>query len=350
LRIVHIAPNHQTLPPEKDGGTERIIHELSEVQVRWGHEVIIYAPKGSSSSGKVIPYPFNGQNEKDIKKFVIKTLPTQGHVDLIHDHTFRSVIAKKRLPIPTVSTLHLDRNNKVQHPVYVSKRALEITGGSVGDYVYNGLRLERLPLCERKEDYLLYMGRLVREKGIMSALDIAETTGRDLIIAGPIHDHKLFDQEIKPRLQSNPNLKYVGSVGGPQKQDLLKNASYLLFPIEWEEPFGIVMVEALACGTPVLALNKGSVSEVLAPFPGLMCDSVQEMIEKLRNDPPNIPPSQLRKYVLNQFTPENMAYGYMDIYKRVIAQYPVPELFSTVSARKKRESSNNRLRHKPAKD
>ncbi|WP_248927689.1 glycosyltransferase family 4 protein [Paenibacillus hamazuiensis] len=320
MRIVHVAPYCETVPPPRDGGTERAIHELTEGLAAKGHEVILFAPPGSSSSGKLISYPEQPISEEDIGKFVLGTLPEGA--DLIHDHTFSSAIGKMNLPIPTVCTMHLTNNNGVRHPVYVSRRALEQTGKNIGHFIYNGLRFEQYQFSDLKDNYLLFMGRIIREKGILLALDIAERTNRRLIIAGPKHDPELFRTMIEPRLLANPNLIYVGSVGGQQKQDLLKHADCVLFPSLWEEPFGLVMIEAMACGTRVLALNTGSVPEVMAGFPQLICRSPEEMVNKLLFDVPQISPYALRQYVVSRFSAEVMTERYVDYYLKVIRETP----------------------------
>ena len=128
-----------------------------------------------------------------------------------------------------------------------------------GFFVYNGIDLNEYQFSDVKEDYLLFLGLLNWHKGINYAIDVAEKTNQKLIIAGPIFNWTYYTKEIEPRIKNNPNIQYVGEVGGQQKQDLLKKAKCFLFPTSWEEPFGLVMIEAMACGTPVLAFPNGAV-------------------------------------------------------------------------------------------
>lgn len=316
LRIVQVvsnAPDAYPVPPVDQGGTEKVVYELTEELVKRGHQVYLYAARGSSSSAKLIPYPSH-IHANNIGKYVRSTLPPR--VDIIHDHTFNSAISRIERRIPTLCTQHITRNYGVPHSVYVSKRALEVIGKNKGFHVYNGIDPNQYEFSEEKRDYLLFIGRIIREKGIMEAIDVAERSGQKLIIAGPLKDKELYENEIQPRIKGNSNIEYVGTVGGKQKQELIKHARCVLFPILWEEPFGLVMIEAMACGTPVIALANGSVPEIMAGFPNLICTTVDEMVQKVLNEP--LPdPYALRDYVTRHFTNELMADRYLEIYEKI---------------------------------
>ncbi|MFM9277579.1 glycosyltransferase family 4 protein [Paenibacillus jiagnxiensis] len=316
LKIVQvISPNAQPLPSHK-GGTEKAVYELTEELVRRGHDITLFAPRGSRSNAKLITYPGNLTHE-GLADFVLDRLPK--NVDVIHDHSFRSSLGLRKPNLPTVCTIHLPVKQQVDHPVYVSKRARQLMGNNRGYCVYNGINPDEYQFSTEKHDYLLFLGRIIRNKGILQALDIAEKTGKRLIIAGPIKAPSFFKKEVEPRISKNPKIRFVGAVNGKEKQKLLKHAQCLLFPILWEEPFGFVMVEAMACGTPVLALKKGAVSEVLSDFPQLICNSVDEMIQKIKR--PDYPaPSDLRKHVVNRFTNKKMTEEYLKIYHEVMAE------------------------------
>ncbi|OGO84342.1 MAG: hypothetical protein A2Y24_06960 [Clostridiales bacterium GWE2_32_10] len=316
MKIVQVAPDIYTLPPTNYGGIEKIVYEMTEDLVRRGHDVYLYAPKGTSTSANLIAYEHeNTWNEQAIVEYVKRTLPDD--VDLIHDHTHHSLIGREYLQVPTVCTIHCPVKNSVKHPVYISKRAQELYGENYGFQVYNGINIDEFEYSENKEDYLLYLGVLNYSKGTQHALDVAIKTNQKLIIAGPVHDQSYFRNEIEPRLKDNPNIQYVGAVGGDKKQNLLKNARCILFPTFFEEPFGLVMVEAMACGTPVLALANGAVPEVLQDFPELICHSVDEMIEKATEQ--HFPePNQLRKYVIEKFETKKMVDKYIEIYEEII--------------------------------
>lgn len=317
LKIVQVAPDVYPVPPENYGGIEAIIHEITEELVRRGHEVFLYALKGSKTGAKLIPYKHPGKGDFDkIAEYVLETMPKG--VDIIHDHTHISVLGKKDLPIPTICTIHGIINYRVKNPVFVSRRALEVIGGNHGFFVHNGLNLKEYVYCEQKDDYMLYLGRLDKYKGLEHALDVADRINKKLVIAGPVHDTGYYAKEIEPRIKNNPNIKYIGSVGGREKQEVLKRASCLLFPTSWEEPFGLVMIEAMACGTPVIAFSNGAVPEVLKAFPELICRTVEEMAQKVL-ELDYSKPGLLREYVLNNFTTENMVDGYLEVYEKVIS-------------------------------
>ncbi len=315
LRIVQVAPDYYPIPPANYGGIERVIYDLTEELVKLGHKVYLYAPKGSKSSAVIINYEHNNPNPQSIAEFVQNTLPD--NIDIIHDHTHDSIIGRKKLAIPTVCTMHMDKTNPVEYPVYLCNRALKVIGNNNGFFVYNGIDLNEYQFSEVKDDYILFLGLVAQYKGINYAIDVAEKTNQKLIIAGPIYNYEYYSKEIEPRIKNNPNIEYVGQVGGQQKQDLLKKAKCFIFPTSWEEPFGLVMIEAMACGTPVLAFPNGSVPEVMEGFPNLICSSVDEMVEKLNTN--QFPDAKLiRDYVENHFSRNIMATEYLKLYNKLL--------------------------------
>ena len=317
LRIVQVAPDYYPVPPSNYGGIERVVYSLTEQLVKLGHEVYLYAPPGSKSSASIINYEHNEPNPQSIADFVQRTLPD--NIDIIHDHTQSSVVGLQKLAVPTVCTIHDSRYNGVEYPVYLSKRALEFVGKNYGFFIYNGIDINEYQFSEAKEDYLLFLGVLNWHKGLNFAIDVAEKTNKKLIIAGPVFNHEYYDKEIEPRIKKNPDIQYIGEVGGQQKQNLIMKAKCLLFPTCWEEPFGLVMIEAMACGTSVLAFPNGAVPEVMKGFPELICTSVEEMAAKLNDNKfPNA--YLLREYVSNNFTTDKMAESYLSLYKKILTE------------------------------
>ncbi len=317
VQVISNVPNARVLPPTNQGGTEKIVYELTEELVRRNHDVYLFAAKGSRTSAKLIPYPKHIR-DYSIASFVSRKMPKGVHI--IHDHSFKSAMGRWNSKIPTLCTMHLPVKHMVKHPVYVSRRARMMMGKGRGYYVYNGINPLDYEYSEEKHGYLLFMGRVMREKGILQAITIAEQTGKRLLIAGPIKDAHLFKWHIAPRIRRNSNIRFLGAVGGKQKQHLLKHANCLLFPTLWEEPFGLVMIEAMACGTPVLALRNGSVPEILSKFPKMICHSVGEMIRKVKIA--KYPSSrELRQYVIRKFTTTKMTSDYMRLYQKIRMQH-----------------------------
>ncbi|KQX64863.1 glycosyltransferase family 4 protein [Paenibacillus sp. Root444D2] len=314
VQVISNFPDAQKLPPRNQGGTEKVVHELTENLVQRGHQVTVFAARGSRTSAKLVPFP-KGLRNQGIARYVLNNMPRD--VDVIHDHTFSSALGRFNQNIPTVCTLHLPVKHWVKLPVYVSKRARMVMGKNRGHYVYNGLNPREYEFSDKKRNYMLFMGRIMREKGVLHAIEIAERTNKNLIIAGPIKNQTFYRNEIAPRIRRNPNIHFVGPVGGKNKQKLLKYASCLLFPTLWEEPFGLVMIEAMACGTPVIALRRGAVPEVMAGFPQLICRSVSEMVAKVKEG--NYPhPAKLRRYVIRRFTTYQMTTKYLQIYQKAM--------------------------------
>lgn len=317
LRIVQVAPDYYPIPPLNYGGIERVVYTLTEELVKLGHDVYLYAPKGSQCSAKIINYQHTIPNPESIADFVQNTLPD--NVDIIHDHTHASIVGLKKLPIPTICTIHACRNNPVDYPVYLSKRTLEVAGKNHGFFVYNGINLNEYEFSDTKDDYLLFLGVLDWHKGIKESIEVAEKTNNKLIIAGPIFNYEYYNKEIAPRIKNNPKLQYIGEVGGQQKQDLFKKAKCFLFTTCCEEPFGLVMIEAMACGTPVLAFRNGAVPEVMKGFPDLTCSSVDEMILKLNMN--QFPKAKLlREYVEKNFSSTAMAEEYLKLYNKILTE------------------------------
>lgn len=314
MRIVHVAPDFYPVPPSNYGGIERMIFSLIEESVKYGHEVFLYAHKDSKTSATLIPYQHGFGNPQQIAEFVKETLPD--HIDIIHDHTHLSVIGRQKLHIPTICTIHDSLNNDIEFPVYLSKRALEFIGENKGFFIYNGIDLKEYEVTVEKDDYLLFLGVLNWHKGIHHALDIAEKTKQKLIIAGPIFNWEYFHSHVEQRIAMMENVEYIGEVGGKERLNLLQKAKCLLFPTSWEEPFGLVMVEAMACGTPVVALKNGAVPEVLNGFADMICETTDEMAVRLQRPFPD--PYQLREYVSVRFSKETMTNNYLSLYEKVL--------------------------------
>lgn len=313
MRIAMIAPNVYPVPPTDYGGTERIVHYLTEELTRRGHKVFLFAMKGSVSRATKTFYWPRGNLPAHLK-FLRASLPA--NIDIIHDHY--GVASKLKARTPIVISNHGNTRLFAKHPVYVSKTMLMSVGKGKGYYVPNGIRLSDYKFRTRKAGYLLFLGRISREKGVHLAIKVAKKTGKELLLAGPVHnsDRAYFRTRIRPRL--NPKIRYIKSVGGAQKKELLSKASCVLFTSIWQEPFGLVMVEALASGTPVLAFKKGAAPEVLKGLPQLLCKDTKEMAKK-SSDISKLPSSYTcRRYATRHFSDKVLADRFIAVYKKIL--------------------------------
>lgn len=323
MRIVQVCRDKYKVPPDDNGSIELLIYWIVEELVQRGHEVITYAPHGSKLSGKVIHYPEKRLSKNGILDLVIRTLPK--HVDIIHDHM--GFIAQANPPVPTLYHSHDPLKKNVQLPLYVSKNILHGVGKGKGFYLNNGIKISEYQYKKNKDKYLLFLGRLLDRKGAHYAIDIAKQTGNKLVIAGPIQDQQYFDERIKPHL--NHQISYVGPISGETKQSLLKHAKCLLFTTNFEDPFPLVPLEALACGTPVTAFNRGGLTEQLHGLPELLCNNVDEMVQMVKNGVfPS--PQTCRSYIEKNYTIPIMTTNLLKIYQQILSKKPYKDIKDSV--------------------
>jgi glycosyltransferase involved in cell wall biosynthesis len=304
VKIAQIAPLAESVPPRMYGGTERIVSYLTEELVELGHEVTLFASGDSITSADlvscatkalrldtaikdIIPYYMlmldrvrQQANEFDILHF---------HIDHFHFPTFRSLAAK------TVTTLHGRQDLPDNRPLYCgfddfplvsisNDQRRPIPQANFAATVYHGLPKSLLrPTFEPQGGYLAFLGRIAPEKRPDRAIAMARQAGIPLKIAAKVDkvDEAYFRESIQPLL-NHQGVEFIGEINEQDKSKFLGEANGLLFPIDWPEPFGLVMIEAMACGTPVLAFNKGSVTEIVEPgITGFLVDSVEEANGKL---------------------------------------------------------------------
>jgi glycosyltransferase involved in cell wall biosynthesis len=251
-------------------------------------------------------------------------------VDLVHDHSFLGPLVALGRSIPTLVTAHgpmrgemgcyYQRLGSAIHLVAISRaqRASAPMLNWAGT-VHNAVRVRDFPYRERKSDYALFLGRIAPEKGLVNAIEAATRAGVDLVVAAKASEaaeRQYFEAEIRPRL--GPRVHWVGEADQSAKRELLANARCLLFPISWDEPFGMVMIEALSCGTPVVALRRGSVPEIVTDgVTGLICDHPDELPEALLRVG-ELDPAACRAAALDRFDVEAMVYRYLGIYQRLL--------------------------------
>jgi len=357
VRIAQVAPLVESVPPAKYGGTERVIANLTAELVRMGHEVTLYASGDSRTEARLVPLVERALWKSDSpQNDIILHLAELGRVsrdarrfDVIHSHL--DVLAfpfgrqsaapfvhtlHGRLDLPELQTLYEQFSDVPVVSISDSQRRPIPHANWVGQ-VYNGVATDTLPFGTGRGGYLAFLGRISPEKGVAEAIDVALKVGMPLKIAArlPLEgidnswvalDWAYYREEVKPRLSSSL-IEFVGEVDDAEKGDLLKDAAGLVFPINWPEPFGLVMVEALACGTPVIARALGSTPEVIRHGrTGFLCSTVDEMVDACQRLD-SIDRFACRQDVEERFSARAMARRYVDVYRRVCgAANPEPSL------------------------
>jgi glycosyltransferase involved in cell wall biosynthesis len=344
MRIAQIAPLFESVPPKMYGGTERVVHGLTEELVKRGHEVTLFASGDSTTSAKLVPCCERGLRlEQSVADFHAYTVIQLGMVytranefDIIHNHVDYFAFPFTRLtPVPTVTTLHgrLDiREVRQVYPYFPDLPVVSISNAQrvhlpnahwVGT-VYNGIDVESFTLRRKPGSYLAFLGRIAHEKRPDRAIEIARAVGMPIKIAAKIDpsDRLYFEQAITPLLR-HPLVDYVGEIDEDAKDEFLGNAYALLFPIDWPEPFGITLIEAMATGTPVIASACGSVPEVLEDnVTGFVCQNLREMIDAVDRIT-QLSREACRQRVIDHFTAAQMAEKYEVIYQKLLRQHPV---------------------------
>ena len=300
MRIAQVAPLYESVPPKLYGGTERVVSYLTEELVRLGHEVTLFASGDSQTSAKLVPIcPHALWRDERCRE----TLPHHvrlmeavfedvSRFDIIHFHCdYMHFPFLRRHPCPSVTTLHglvhvpdlmplFDEYAEVPLISISFNQCRPIPGANWQATVYHGLPRNLHTFQPRCGEYLAFLGRTSPEKGLDRAIAITRLTGMKLKVAAKIYpeEREYFKHTIEPLLkQSGSLVEFLGEVGEEAKDAFLGNAHALLFPINWPEPFGLVMIEAMACGTPVIAWRNGSVPEVIDEgATGFIVDSVAE--------------------------------------------------------------------------
>jgi glycosyltransferase involved in cell wall biosynthesis len=303
LHVAMLAPPWISVPPPGYGGVESVVGVLTEALVRRGHAVTLFCAPGSVSSARVVTL-LDESHPDEIERSLyevdhvarafenIDLAAYDRRFDVVHDHCgFTALAMADRIDTPFVHTLHgqFTTSTAAFYARHGHKAALvgisraQLASGPAGletvGAIPNPIDVRAWPLCEHKDDYLLWIGRMTAEKGPHRAIAAARIAGVPLVLAGVIQpgQQAFFDREVAPHLDGE-RVRFVGEVGGTVKRSLFAGARALLMPIRWEEPFGMVMVEALACGTPVIAFPEGAARElVLDGQTGFLVEDEQAM-------------------------------------------------------------------------
>jgi glycosyltransferase involved in cell wall biosynthesis len=337
MRIAQVAPLYESVPPQTYGGTERVVSYLTEELVQLGHEVTLFASGDSVTTAELVPVcPRSLRLTKSPDSLphhylmLEQVFSRSAEFDFIHFHVdYLHFPLSRRSSVAHATTLHGRLDLPDLPPLYREFRDMPVV--SISDAqraplafanweatVYHGIPKSLFNFNEKPENYFAFVGRISPEKRVDRAIEIAKRAGRPLKIAAKVDrvDRHYFNTKIKPLLD-HPLIEFIGEVNHHEKEALLGGACGLLFPIDWPEPFGLVIIEALACGTPVLAFRCGSVPEVLTDgVTGCIVENVEsavESVEKLLQ----LDRARCRHEFEMRFTVRRMAQDYLRLYERV---------------------------------
>lgn len=335
MRIAQIAPLAEAVPPRFYGGTERVIWWLTEALVDLGHEVTLYATGDSRTSARLIPCATEGLRLRGINDHLSYTVAMLRQVmedahqyDVLHFHTdFVHFAPFAHMANRCFTTLHGRLDIPDFWPAFAAFPEMQlvsisdnqrapITHANFVKTIYHGLPKDLIPFNRHGGDHLAFLGRISPEKRPDRAIEIAIRSGMRLKIAAKVDaaDQEYYDQKIRP-LMSNPLVEFIGEIDDSQKPEFLGNARALLFPIDWPEPFGLVMIEAMAAGTPTIAWKNGSALEVMEHCrSGFIVENIEEAISAV-GQCTALPRQTVRNCFEARFTAHQMAQAYVDLFE-----------------------------------
>jgi glycosyltransferase involved in cell wall biosynthesis len=342
MKIAQIAPLAERCPPRLYGGTERIVAYLAEELVRQGHDVTLFASGDSKTSARLVPccdvalrlnpavsdpLPYHMMMLEEVRRRADDFDVLHFHIDLLHYPMLASFADK------AVTTLHGRLDLADLKPFYSmfwryplvsisNEQRRPMPPVNWAGTVYHGLPQDLLPFTAKpKGDYLAFLGRISPEKRPDRAIEIAARSGLPLKIAAKVDktDQAYWDEFISPLVANHRNVEFIGEINERQKADFLGNARALLFPIDWPEPFGLVMIEAMACGTPTIAFRCGSVPEVIDEgVTGFVVRDLDEAVDAVQRVD-SLDRARVRATFEDRFTVERMAREYVEIYRNMPA-------------------------------
>jgi glycosyltransferase involved in cell wall biosynthesis len=348
LRIAVVAPPYYELPPAAYGGIERVCWSLAEGLVERGHDVTLVGAGVSKTRARFVATFPQAQQEGMPSELVIEVVHAARagaalerlDLDVVHDHSRAGPLLAWSRSAPTLITVHaalagpesqlelytaLARSAKLAALSEAQRRAApQLPWVGV---VPNGIDVDEYPYRGEKDDFVLFLGRMNRHKGVHLAIRAAREAGRRLVIAGSWtipEEQAYFEAEVRPQL--GPDVEWVGSIAGEIRTELLASAACLLFPVMWQEPFGLVMIEAMACGTPVVALRQGSVPEVVADGQtGIICADTGELAAAIEAAT-RLDSGRCRAHVCYRFSAARMVERYEALYRMLTTPQtdPVP--------------------------
>jgi len=336
MRIGLVAPPFISVPPKKYGGTELFVAHLAEGLRRAGHDPVVYTVGDSTVRAErrwLFPHmewPVQREQDifyKDLRHSAWAVRDAAADCDIIHVQSATALSLSPLIPIPFVYTLHHAYDPELSriyhdHPevqyVAISDAQKNLEKMTQLETIHHGVDMSLYSSVGKKQPYLAFIGRIAPVKGVHVAIEVAQRCGIPLKIAGEIQPiyRAYYESEIKPHIDGK-FIEYVGEADLAGKQELLGNARAMLFPILWDEPFGLVMIESMACGTPVLAFGRGSVPEVVKDgVSGYVCKDAGTMAARAASV--EIPAALVRKYCERFFSVDVMTQRYVSLYGNVL--------------------------------
>jgi len=342
MRIAQVAPLYESVPPRQYGGTERVVSYLTEELVRLGHDVTLFASGDSHTAAKLIsstpralrsPSAMTDGTDDFIAPHVVQLADIMRHArdfDVVHYHSgYLQFPLGRLMGVPHVTTMHGRLDLPALQPLlraFEDEPLVSISNHQRAPVefarwvatVYHGLPADLYALGHGRGNYLAFLGRISPEKRVDRAIQVAERVGMELRIAAKVDDadRRYYEESIRPMLRHS-RVNFIGEIGEKEKRDFLGNARALLFPIEWPEPFGLVMVEAMACGTPVIAFRRGSVPEIITEQEtGFIVDSVDGAVAAVQRLD-SIDRAHCRRVFEARFLSRRMAEEYLALYRQL---------------------------------
>lgn len=355
LRIVQVTNLQESVPPLNKNGLEQVVSYLTEELVKMGHEVTLFATGDSKTTAKLVPFWPEALSRSPYRKAlypgtleliaVSEAIRCRGEFDIIHGHLrLQLAVFGQFIDTPLVTTVHhpISKESvdnlpapyhqpyqKIWHEQKKHLHTVVVSHFQAKNYdlpctvIPNGIPVNNWPFVNSSGDYLAFLGYITPDKGVSQAIQAVLPTKEKLIIAGPIlEDDKesqtYFQEEVQPFLSER--IKFIGPLNHEEKIKFLSNAKATLMPIQWDEPFGMVAIESLACGTPVIAWNRAAMPEIIEDgVSGYLVNSVEEMTQKI-GQINKLDRKNCRKRVEENFTVQKMAENYVNLYNQIISK------------------------------